>query len=247
MRLPAFELSQISAHLQTDARGETLTLQFGNALPQTDIESPQLPPDVRCFRCRELNAPDALWCWNCYARLETPRVSAWRQVASTVVPCAVIGALGSSGWWPRRARLWILGAGLSGLSAAFIYGEKACQRQRAERERKATQGIHDRDSPIVKLAADILGRVLENGESQIRLQEHGNVFVSFFKGEWREQMSLPASVWPALRERLLQIAREGFISNGKKRRISAQLHTGARGETLDLTPEIGELNTDMMQ
>ena len=251
--VPTFSLADFQADLAINSSGETLNLRFESAPPKP--AAPAMAPDVQCSKCHEDNAPGAVWCWNCYASLEVARVSAWREVASSLAPFAIVGALGSSGWWPRRARPFALGAGALGLTVVGTwcrlqeylqehFKDFKIGREDALQEAPAMLlggAISLQEAPAMRLANEILWRALDERAARVRLEEHGNVAVSFeIGGEWRAEHNLPAYVWPALREYLLQLAREGFTTQGQTRRLDAHLIVTARGEMLELSWQNGD-------
>lgn len=229
----AFRLDLLSANLETDATGETLELQFESAPPKPGETLPDWAPDKRC-KCGEINAPGAVWCWNCYAPLEEQQTASYfKENASNIAVITELFALGSSGWWPRRARPFVLGAGALGLAAAFAW----CPLQERFKDFNIERnGSGKSEAPVELLVSQILERAWENGAAQIILRERGGVAVTFAdEGEERATMNLPPYTWLALRGRLLQIARGGVCEvNGQKRYLSAELRSDVNGENLEL-------------
>ncbi len=233
----AFRLTGMSAHLVADARGETLEVRFESAPPARTEALPALASGVRC-KCNELNAPGAVWCWNCYAPLQASRARAWRPIVEGGLAISVLGALGSSGWWPRRARPFVLGAGALGSALALVW----CPLQERFKDFRIGFLAGKRDDtteaekPVERLIDQILARLAQVGANQIQLQERGGVIVSFAnEGESREKMLLPPYVWLALRGRLLEIARSGArVTDGQHTLLRAELSSDVSGETLIL-------------
>ena len=233
-----FRLDSLNAALETGATGETLTLQFESAPPKSVETLPQLASEQRC-KCHETNAPDALWCWNCYAPLEEQRaVSLLKENAETIATLSVLGALGSSGWWPRRNRPLVLGAGFLGLAAAFAW----CPLQEQFKDFKIEFGNfkigrekQETEAPVARVVGLILSRVLQTRARHIRLCEGGNVVVSSIDSATEFEIVLPAYVWLALRNSLVDLARRGVCTIGtEKRKLNAELLCNVNGETLDL-------------
>ena len=238
-----FRLDLLSAELETGATGETLELQFESAPPKAAETLPQLAPEKRC-KCHEANAPGAVWCWNCYAPLQDQSkrsaVSLLKQNAAEIAMLSILGALGSSGWWPRRARRFALGAGALGLAAEFA----RCPLQERFKDFKVEIGDFkiERSSkekeielPVARVVSQILSRALQARATHLRLREHGNVVVSSIDSETEFEIKFPAYVWLALRNSLLDSARQGVCTIGAaKRNLSAELRCDINGETLDL-------------
>ena len=228
---PAFRLTQISADLKTGATGETLELQFESAPPKSAETPIKLAPDKRCCKCRELNAPGAVWCWNCYANLDEPRVAPWKSSIEQIAMLSVLSALGSSGWWPRRNRPFVLGAGALGLAAAFAW----CPMQEHFKDFKIERKNKTIELPVTRVVNLILSRALQARETHIRLRERGNVVVTAMNCATEFDITLPAYVWLALRNSLMGSARQGVCDIGtEKRKLNAELRCDINGETLDL-------------
>lgn len=231
-----FAMSALRADLHSAANDETMELLFEQVSVVRANAAMKLAPNAKCQTCREENAPNALWCWNCYAEIETLRVQQLRQSASEIsavtAMVSIFGALGSSGWWPRRVRLWSLGAGALGLAGAFAW----CPLQSHFKKSKAGRDTPD-EAPVAGVAAMIFARALQTHSTHIRLQERGNVRVSLFDeaGVMHAEIALPAYMWPALRNSLMDNARKGVCLLGaEKRLLKARLSCSAEGETLDV-------------
>lgn len=245
----AFRCAEIKAHLKTDSEGETLRLDFENAAPGEAKSQFDALPDIYCQHCHADNAPGAVWCWNCYTPIEAPVERRCKESAAKVAMLAVVGALASSGWWPRRVRPWVVGVGALGMAAPLAWNKWETRQKPVKEKRETTregrrQGVANAE--VLPLADYVLmrgfGPQSNPRGAKIRLQEHDNVVVSHqVEGEWHQDTTWPPYVWPALRGRLLQLAREGFMVGSKAgRRIRAQLRGDAHGETLELTVELAD-------
>ena len=229
------KITETSAQLQAHAGGETLELRFETA-PLQDVErqlNSSVPPDVVCAICDSYNAFDAVWCWNCGATVAPASAAVLDK--HTVLSAIFLGALGSlasSGWWSRPARLPALGAGSLGLVAVVTF-DKWDEQRRKSKKLRAKNRVAQSKSSAAQLADNILiGRLME-GADAIRLQEHGNVVVSYQVGQkWHRGAVLPAWMWLALRERLLEMARQTTLTAGHAQAITAELSVDVSGETL---------------
>ncbi len=225
-----FRMDSLHADLKTGATGETLELQFESAPPKPVETLPQLAPEKRC-KCHETNAPGAVWCCNCYAPLEYSRRLPWKSIVGNIAIISILGALGSSGWWSRRARPFVLGAGALGVAAAFAW----CPLQERFKDFKIERKNKEVELPVARVVSLILSRALQTRATHIRLREHGNIIVTAVDCESEFEITLPAYVWLALRNSLMDSARKGVCTIGTaKRKLNAELHCDVNGETLDL-------------
>ena len=244
-----FRIHLLSADLHIGVSGEILSLHFANDLLQPAEKLLPLAPDVRCSKCHEINAPNAVWCWSCYATIEAPSLTPHiKEAATNVGIIAILGALTSSGWWPRRARPFVLGVGALGAATMFAWCplQERFKDFKFELPSRKSRKFAEVEMPVDVLVTQILARAREVGATQIRLHERGNIAVSF-EGESRAAMTLPLYVWPALRGRLSELARAGvceFDSKGEKRRLSAELSVDVGGETLVLRFEQATSGSD---
>lgn len=229
-RQMTMKLVEFRAQLEVNGEGETLELQFQSALPaefEGDLSFNELPA-VDCLRCKENNVPDAVWCWNCGAELK-PRTEATDNTNSifSALMLAGLAASASSGWWSRRARLPILGVGALVAAAPFALDklEEKQDRERAEDDER--RGIfHSWEAPVARISNQILLRAIKEPGTTIWLRENGNVVVSYQVGEnWRQGAVLPAYVWLALRNDLLNRARGSVTCQGKKYFVRAKLNS----------------------
>lgn len=130
------KLTNFRARLEVDTQSETLNFQFECAPLEAATGNAWFdnPPDVKCFQCGESNVSDAVWCWNCGADLR-------QQSSASDKKYPILSALlfvgfaiaASSGWWTRRARWPILGAGASLIASLFAF-DKWDERQKRRRD-----------------------------------------------------------------------------------------------------------------
>ena len=174
----------------------------------------------RCPKCGEENPPEAVLCWACYTpfsgatpgpiqwndnepelHFDTPkrRVSRWwKDNSATVAGWLWIGIMTSSGWWPRKKRYWVLGAGSSVAAWLFTQDKRDAERLRHQ---DGNRGQRDLQSPIIRIADTILLYSRKDSATQIRISKREDgVRVEYeIGGEWRDQMKIPHYVWAALK------------------------------------------------
>ena len=240
----ATRLTNFRAQLTTSERGETLRLQFERAPINEEevvIRTDKLP-DVVCLSCKDLNLPDAVWCWNCGDPLSHQKKPSDDYSLFSALLLAGFSIAASSGWWSRRARSPILGAGALVAATPFALEKLDERKQRKTDRENERRGISfSCEAPAVHLANQILVRAIVEKTSEIRLRESGNVIVRYKSGEaWLQAAVLPAHVWLALRTALLDRARGTVSCQGRKYWLSAELDSDVSGETLEL--RIGEIS-----
>ena len=230
------KLTEMSAQLTTHAQGETLELRFETA-PLQDVER-QLQtlalPDVLCPVCDESNLLNAFCCWNCGTIVARQSASSalYKHSLLSALFLGSLGALASSGWWTRRARLPVVGAGLLGIASTIGLDKWDDHRRKSKKLRAKNRATN---CQAVRLAETVLTGRWSEGADAIRLQEHGNVEVSYRVDEqWQQGAVLPAWMWLALRERLLTMAQEIITVGGRKQKMRAELSVDVSGETLVL-------------
>ena len=91
------------------------------------------------------------------------------------------------------------------------------------------------EAPAIRLADQILLRAIQEKLPAIRLQESGNVIVSYeIDEQWQQDKILPAYVWLTLRTDLLNRARSKVTCQGREYRFHAELNVDVGSETLVL-------------
>ena len=235
----SLKLTGFRAQLETDAQGETLQFQFESAPLEAATGALRFDdlPDVQCLQCREENAPDAVWCWNCGADLREQN-SARDRKHSILSALFFVGfaVLSSSGWWPRRARFPVASAGALVFVAPFAFDkwdERAKRRREDDYEKRGVTQMWE--APAIGLVNDILLRAIQEKLPAIRLQNRGNVVVSYEIDEQRQQDKiLPSWTWLTMRTDLLKRAREKVTCGGREYRFRSELNVDVSGETLVL-------------
>ncbi len=236
------KLIKFRAHLETNAQNETLCFQFESAPLEAATGAVRFDdaPDVECLQCHESNVFDAVWCWNCGANLRqqtSARDKKYPILSALLFVGLAIAA--SSGWWTRRARWPILGAGASLIASPFAYDKWDNQRESREKKRIEDDKHQTIDRVYETSSADlvnsVLARAIQEKLPAIRLQECGNVIVSYeIDEQWRQDKILPGSTWLALRTDLLNRARGKVTCQGREYRFHAELNVDVSGEILVL-------------
>ena len=168
---------------------------------------------IECPRCGEENPDDAAICWACYLPLkpdgaldERPVPQPATSVADAIgrlifdaAPYVTVVALTSSGWWPRPARLPVLGAGALALATPFALDWRAERRQKTAAQRRQNAENHPiptlEEAPIALLTQIVLASGMMMRPTAIRLREHGNVALSYrADDEWHHDAVLPPRV-----------------------------------------------------
>ncbi len=235
----SLKLSDFRAQLETDVQGETLRFQFESAPLEAAMGALRFDdlPDVQCLQCREEKPPDAVWCWNCGADLRGQNAARDRkhQILAALM-FAGFAVLSSSGWWPRRARWPVLGTGALVFAAPFAFDKWNDRQKRRREDDDKKRGVTPIwEAPAIRLVNDILLHAIQGKLPAIRLQDRGNVVVSYeMDGQWQQHKILPSWTWLTLRTDLLKRAREKVTCGGREYRLHSELNVDVEGETLVL-------------
>ena len=186
-------------------------------------------------------------CWACYTPLsgvtpdtirlndnepelpfDTPKrrvLQWWEDNSANVAGWLWVGLMTSSGWWPRKKRYWVLGAGSSVAAWLFTQHKRDAERLRHQ---DGNRDRRDLQSPIVRIADTILLYALKDSATQVRIskQEDGVLVQYEIGGEWHDQMRIPHYVWAALKNEFTIRAGSGaidFSQDGRDRRFGLRI------------------------